>query len=133
MAIKRKKSKKRRLVPSYEINDEDINFFLTSIKKVEGSYPKIRDLQKLLRPRLDLFKINTILRYLERDKRLETDLDGNIIWIREDSNSANKQSLAERADLSKDFLEFFRKKNNQRSENEDEVEDGDDASDETYQ
>jgi hypothetical protein len=109
---------------------------LTSIKKVEGSYPKIRDLQKLLRPRLDLFKINTILRYLGRDKRLETDLDGNIIWIREDSNYANKLSLAERADLSKEFLDFFSRKNNQRlgeDEKEDEVEDEDDASDETNQ
>jgi hypothetical protein len=105
---------------------------LTSIKKVEGSYPKIRDLQKLLRPRLDLFKINTILRYLERDKRLETDLDGNIIWIREDSNSANKLSLAERANLSKEFLDFFSKNHNQRSE-EEEVEDGDDTGDQTKQ
>jgi hypothetical protein len=86
---------------------------------------------------LDLFKINTILRYLERDKRLETDLDGNIIWIREDSNSANKLSLAERADLSKEFLEFFSRKNKQRSgeedEKRDEVEVGEDASDETNQ
>lgn len=96
---------------------------------MEGSYPKIRDLQKLLRPKLDLFKINTILRYLERAKRLETDLDGNIIWIREDtSNSTNKLSLAERADLSKEFLDFFSKKNNQRLEEEKE-ENGDDTSD----
>ena len=105
---------------------------MTSIKKVEGSYPKIRDLQKLLRPRLDLFKINTILRYLERDKRLETDLDGNIIWIREDSNSINKLSLAERANLSKEFLDFFSKNYNQRLEEEG-VEDGDDTSDQTKQ
>ena len=105
---------------------------MTSIKKVEGSYPKIRDLQKLLRPRLDLFKINTILRYLERDKRLETDLDGNIIWIREDSGNANKLSLAERANLSKEFLDFFSKNHNQRSE-EEEVEDGDDIGDQTKQ
>ena len=105
---------------------------MTSIKKVEGSYPKIRDLQKLLRPRLDLFKINTILRYLERDKRLETDLDGNIIWIREDSNKANKLSLAERANLSKEFLDLFSKNHNQRLE-EKEVEDGDDTSEQTKQ
>jgi hypothetical protein len=85
---------------------------LTSIKKVEGRYPKIRDLQKLLRPRLDLFRINTILRYLERVKRLETDLDGNIIWIREDNDTVNQQSLAERADLSKEFLNFFSKSKN---------------------
>jgi hypothetical protein len=80
---------------------------------VEGRYPKIRDLQQLLRPRLDLFKINTILRYLERSKRLESDLDGNIIWIRENSNNnADQLSLAERADLSKEFLDFFSKKDN---------------------
>ena len=105
---------------------------MTSIKKVEGRYPKIRDLQKLLRPRLDLFKINTILRYLERDKRLETDLDGNIIWIREDSNSANKLSLAERANLSKEFLDFFSKNHNQKLE-EEEVGGGDDTGDQTKQ
>ena len=132
MTIKRKKSKKRRLVPAYEINDEDINFFLTSIKTVEGRYPKIRDLQKLLRPRLDLFKINMILRYLERSKRLETDLDGNIIWIREDNNTVNQLSLAERADLSKEFLNFFSKKVDQRLEG-GEDEEGDDANDETKQ
>ena len=54
-----------------------------------------------------------ILRYLERAKSLETDLDGNIIWIREDNNSANKLSLAERAELSKEFLDFFSKKDDQ--------------------
>jgi hypothetical protein len=97
-------------VPSYEISEEDINYFLKAIRAVEGGYPKIRDLQKLLRPRLDLFKINTILRYLERSKRLETDLDGNIIWIREDSNNANRLSLAERANVSKEFLDFLSKK-----------------------
>jgi hypothetical protein len=97
-------------VPSYEITEEDINYFLKAIRAVEGSYPKIRDLQKLLRPRLDLFKINTILRYLERSKRLETDLDGNIIWIREDSNNANRLSLAERANVSREFLDFLSKK-----------------------
>ena len=84
---------------------------------------------------MDLFKINTILKYLERAKRLETDLDGNIIWIREDiSNGTNKLSLAERADLSKEFLDFFSKKNNQRSEEEEEEEEnGDDTSDQTKQ
>jgi hypothetical protein len=82
---------------------------------------------------LDLFKINTILKYLERAKRLETDLDGNIIWIRENiSNSTNKLSLAERADISKDFLDFFSKKNNQRLE-EEEQECGDNTSDQTKQ
>lgn len=52
-----------------------------------------------------------ILRYLERSKRLETDLDGNIIWIREDNNNTNQLSLAEGANISKEFLDFFYKKN----------------------
>jgi hypothetical protein len=81
---------------------------------------------------LDLFKINTILRYLERAKRLETDLDGNIIWIREDNNMVNQLSLAERADLSKEFLNLFSKKVDQGSEV-DEAEDRDDANDKTKQ
>jgi hypothetical protein len=58
---------------------------------------------------LDLFKINTILRYLERSKRLEIDLDGNIIWIRQDSDN-NQLSLAERANISKEFLDLYSKK-----------------------
>jgi hypothetical protein len=84
---------------------------------VEGRYPKIRGLQNLLRPRLDPFKINMILRYLERSKRLETDLDGNIIWIREDNNNANQLSLAEGANISKEFLDFFYKKDNPNKDN----------------
>jgi hypothetical protein len=57
---------------------------------------------------LDLFKINTILRYLERSKRLEIDLDGNIIWTRQDSDN-NQLSLAERANISKEFLDLYSK------------------------
>jgi hypothetical protein len=51
-----------------------------------------------------------ILGYLERSKRLETDLDGNIIWIREDNNNTNQLSLAEGANISKEFFEFFYEK-----------------------
>jgi hypothetical protein len=59
----------------------------------------------LLRPSLDLVKINAILRYLERSKSLEIDLDGNIIWIREEK--ANQSTLADVANISKDFLNYF--------------------------
>jgi hypothetical protein len=58
---------------------------------------------------LDLFKINTILRYLERSKRLEIDLDGNIIWTRQNSDN-NQLSLADRANISKEFLDLYSKK-----------------------
>jgi hypothetical protein len=58
---------------------------------------------------LDLFKVNTILRYLQKSKRLEIDLDGNIIWTRQDSDN-NQLSLAERANISKEFLDLYSKK-----------------------
>ena len=82
-----------------------------------NAYPKVRDLQKLLRPTLNPIKIKTILRYLERSKRLEIDLDGNIIWIRQDKNETNQLSLAEAANISKDFLEYFSTKNQDTEEN----------------
>ncbi|MGC1928393.1 MAG: hypothetical protein WA667_05415 [Candidatus Nitrosopolaris sp.] len=75
-----------------------------------NGYPKVRDLQKLL-PTLNSVKINVILRYLERSRRLEIDLDGNIIWIRQDKDKANELSLAEAANISKDFLNYFSTKN----------------------
>jgi hypothetical protein len=59
---------------------------------------------------LDLVKVNTILRYLEKSKRLEIDLDGNIIWTRQESEN-NQLSLAERANISKEFLDFYSKEN----------------------
>jgi hypothetical protein len=77
---------------------------------VDG-YPKVRDLQKLLHPTLNSVKINAILRYLERSRKLEIDLDGNIIWIRQDKDEANELSLAEVANISKDFLNYFSTKN----------------------
>ena len=83
---------------------------------MEGGYPRIRDLRRILGPRLNLFKINAILRYLERSKRLQTDLDGNIIWIRADNNNANQLSLGERANISKEFLDYFSKNEKCRSE-----------------
>ena len=72
-----------------------------------------------------------ILRYLERSKRLDTDRDGNIIWSREDSNNTSHLSLAEGANMSKEFLDFVYKidtiidnlnKDNHSSGKEDEVE-----------
>jgi hypothetical protein len=60
----------------------------------------------LLRPSLDLVKINAILRYLERSKSLEIDLDGNIIWIREEERP-NQSALAVAASISKEFQKYF--------------------------
>jgi hypothetical protein len=83
-----------------------LTFFLGTIRNA-GGYPKIRDLQKLLRPTLNLAKINAILRYLEKSKRLEIDLGGNIVWIREENISSHDLSFAEVANISQEFLEHF--------------------------
>ena len=84
--------------------------------KVSG-YPKVRNLQKLLQPTLNLVKINAILRYLERSRRLEIDLDGNIIWISQDKVETNRARLAEVANISKDFVDYFSTKNRATEEN----------------
>jgi len=106
--IKSKKFKKKKPRPANEITEEELNFFLTTIKNVNG-YPKVRDLRKLLSPRLNLVKINAILRYLEKSKSLEIDLDGNIIWIREESLD-HHLSVAESANISQEFLEYVARK-----------------------
>jgi hypothetical protein len=74
----------------------------------------------LLRPSLDLVKINAILRYLERSKSLEIDLDGNIIWIREEEKP-NQSTLAVAASISKEFQKyFFFRREQEDTENENE-------------
>jgi hypothetical protein len=74
---------------------------------MEGSYPKVRDLGKILGPRLNLYNIDRLLRYLERARQLQIDVDGNIIWIREDNKSTNLLSLRERASLSNVFIDYL--------------------------
>jgi hypothetical protein len=99
------------LRPENEITEDDLNVFLTTIKNAEG-YPKIRELRRLLGSKLSLVKINAILRYLEKSKRLEIDLDGNIIWIKEEENANNHElRLSEVATISQDFLRHFSTKN----------------------
>jgi hypothetical protein len=103
--IKSRKFSKRKVRPANEITEDDLNFFLTIIKSYNG-YPKVRDLQKLLGPRLNLIKIHTILRYLDKSKSLEIDLDGNIIWFRQE-NTNDHLSLVEAAIISPEFLDRF--------------------------
>jgi hypothetical protein len=82
-----------------------LNFFLTSLERYNG-YPRVRDLQKILGPRLNLIKINTILRYLVKSKSLEIDLDGNIVWFRQEKTDPHL-SFMEAANISPEALEHF--------------------------
>jgi len=104
--IRTKKFTKKKPTPTNEVSEDDLTFFLTTMRNT-GGYPKVRDLQKLLRPKLNLAKINAILKYLEKSKRLEIDLSGNIIWIREENISSHELSFAEVANISQEFLEYF--------------------------
>jgi hypothetical protein len=104
--IKKRKFTKKKQRATNEITEEDLDFFLDTIKNI-GGYPKVRDLKTLLEPKLNLVKINAILRYLEKSKRLEIDLDGNIIWIREEGFNHHSVSVAEVANLSPAFQEYF--------------------------
>jgi hypothetical protein len=58
-------------------------------------------------PTLHPFKINIILRYLERSSQLIIDSDGYIIWTRETQKEA--VTLGDSATLNKDFMEYFKK------------------------
>jgi hypothetical protein len=53
--------------------------------------------------------VHLILRYVERDKSLEIDLDGNIIWIRGQEDKSN--TIFERAAFSQEFKERIKKHN----------------------
>lgn len=63
-------------------------------------------------------KITTILRYLERSKRLILDSDGYIIWIRQDNNNnVNWLSFAEVANFKGNLGDQFIKEDNKNDEN----------------
>jgi hypothetical protein len=70
---------------------------------------------------LDPVKINAILRYLERSKSLEVDLDGNIIWIREEEGKPKQSTLADVANISKDFLNYFSTKEEEEEDKEEKL------------
>jgi hypothetical protein len=59
-----------------------------------NDYIKIRNLQKMMGGKFNSTQINTIFKYLERSKLIETDLDGNIIWIKK-KNIDTHQTLGD--------------------------------------
>jgi hypothetical protein len=89
-----------------EISDDDVNFFVHRLEErlESGEYPKLRELEKMLRPRLSSKKIIAVLGYLQSSRMIEVDLDGNIIWIRRDtSGSIGSSTLIDSAVISEDF------------------------------
>jgi hypothetical protein len=100
--------------PVNEISDDDVNFFVHRLEKrlESGEYPKIRELEKMLKPHLSSQKIIAVLGYLQRSRMLEVDLDGNIIWIRRDtSGSVESGTLFDSAIMSEDFRKLMENHN----------------------
>ena len=75
---RRKPDRKAR--PANEITEQEVEEFLAAIRNFEG-YPRLRDLGRLL-PSMNAYKINVILRFLERSKTIVVDNDGYITWVR---------------------------------------------------
>lgn len=100
-----KKSKriKKSKIPVNEITQEEVDLFLNTIEQ-SSEYVRIRELQKIFRDKLDPIKINTILKYLERAKTINVDLDGNIIWIKSHTN--RQLTFWEKASIKNDLKEL---------------------------
>lgn len=102
-----RKVKRLKKTPANEFSQEEVELFLSTIKQ-SNEYIKIRDLKKIFRNKLDLLKINSILKYLERSKIIEIDLDGNIIWIK--NNTDRQLTFWEKASTTSDCKGLFNKK-----------------------
>ena len=77
---------------------------LQAIKNFEG-YPKLRELPKLVTG-LKPFKLNLVIRFLERNGTILIDGDGFIVWIR--GETFEMSNLSDIAELSPEFREFLR-------------------------
>jgi hypothetical protein len=79
---------------------------MESLQHSALSCHKVRNLNFILNNKLDGIKINAILRYLERSKKIEIDLEGNIIWISGQGN--NQVTLADKAKFSFEFTDYLK-------------------------
>jgi hypothetical protein len=107
---------KRTKNPVNEISEEDVKLFIDTLKKKKNNenanhyYSKIKDSKKMF-PSCSNIKINAILRYLERSKRLIIDGDGYIIWIHDDDDdNPSKLSLSDVANFKNHFANYLKKR-----------------------
>jgi len=78
---------------------------LCAIKAFDG-YPKLRELAKLV-PSLKPFKLNLVIRLLERNGTVLIDGEGYIVWTR--GEKSELYSLSDVAEFSPEFREFLKK------------------------
>jgi len=90
--------------------------FLDTLRELPP-YPKVRQLSTIFKNKLEPLKVHLILKYLERDKSLEIDLDGNIIWTRGQEDKSN--TFFEKAVFTQEFKEHIKERKIDLSSNED--------------
>jgi len=101
----RRKKPDRKARPANEVTEQEVNEFLEAINRFEG-YPRLRDLGKIL-PSMSDYKINVILRYLQRLGSIIVDNDGYITWTRLGGEGKENLTLGEVANLSDDVKKFL--------------------------
>lgn len=129
MKGRRGRGKKRRAIdrkarPANEITAQEVDEFLSAIRNFQGEevpYPKLRDLGRLL-PSMSPFKINVILRYLQRLEAIVVDNDGYITWVRDKEGSGQQLTLGDVATMSDELKEFLKKSNAEEGEDEEKEE-----------
>jgi hypothetical protein len=77
---------------------------LQAIKEFDG-YPKLRELAKLV-PSLKPFKLNLVIRLLERNGTIIIDGEGYIVWTK--GEKSESYSLSDVAEFSPEFREFLK-------------------------
>jgi hypothetical protein len=101
----RKKKPDRKARPANEITEQEVEEFLAAIRGFDG-YPRLRDLGSLL-PSMSGYKINVILRYLQRLGSIVVDNDGYITWTRQEGSGKENLTLGDVANLSDDMKKFL--------------------------
>lgn len=101
----KRKRPDRKARPANEITEQEVETFLAAIRNFDG-YPRLRDLGRLL-PSFSAYKINVILRYLERSKTIIVDNDGHITWVRKDR--PGDLTLGDVASIDEGIKEFLSK------------------------
>lgn len=94
-----------------EITEQEVSAFLEAIRGFDG-YPRLRDLGGLL-PSMSDYKINVVLRYLQRKGDIIVDNDGYISWVRPPEGGEKESlTLADVASMSDDVKRLLSKDDN---------------------
>lgn len=100
--IRKKKQRNLKERAANEISEE-VWVVLEAIRNYKG-YPKLRELGALV-PTMGPFKLNIVVRYLERSGIILVDSDGYVVWSRR--VEAEMLSLADVAEISPEFKKLL--------------------------